>query len=216
MPGPQDTTRKSDPWAKPPHRIDAWRQAITDGDDAHERGHAQEAERLYREALAMAWTCGERHPRVAVSLSRIGRVYAEMRMGDQARELSRQAIDTLHEPPGNLEPDELILTYEALGEASYVIGQLAQAADLEEQGLGEQERWLGPDHVDVAATVTRMALLYDRLKTYDRAAACLERAMSICEKNFGSDHPRLEEYRGNYRTLLRKMGWHDEAAAFAK
>ena len=74
-----------------------------------------------------------------------------------------------------------------------------------------QEKTLGPDHADDAATKTSLAVLYESQSRYDEAQALLESAVAIQEKALGPDHPALATSLLPLSELYRRQGRQDDA-----
>ena len=72
---------------------------------------------------------------------------------------------------------------------------------------------LGPDHPDVAKSLSGLALLYQAQGNYAEAEPLYRRSLTIYEKVLGPEHPDVATSLANYAALLRKTGRADEAAA---
>lgn len=57
-----------------------------------------------------------------------------------------------------------------------------------EAELASRERTLGPDHPDVAESLTNIAILYNQRLEFAKAQPLYERALRIYEKARGPDH----------------------------
>jgi tetratricopeptide (TPR) repeat protein len=79
------------------------------------------------------------------------------------------------------------------------------ARPLLEQGLSIREKELGPNHPDVASSLSNLALLLCDTKEYEQARPLLERAVSICEKELDIEHPYMTASINNLAALLRTM-----------
>lgn len=189
-----------------------WTACIDKGDAAYIRDHQNEPEVWYRKALTLARTFGDRDWRIAVSLSRLARIYTAMSLSKQSAEFAVQALGATDWPVVGLQPAERILLYQALSESSFGIGQVEQAVNLVEQALEAEEQLYGPVHEEVGASLCRLATLYDRLGWYVNAETAIRRLIAITETLFGPNHFRMAEFHESLRNLLRKMGRPDEAA----
>ena len=78
---------------------------------------------------------------------------------------------------------------ESLAASDIGVGDYADAEALLTRALEIRERVLGPEHPDIAESLTRLARLYQAIYAYDKAETLLKRALSIREKVLGSDHP---------------------------
>jgi eukaryotic-like serine/threonine-protein kinase len=70
-------------------------------------------------------------------------------------------------------------------------GRYPEALALVEQAAAERERALGPAHLDVAASVHSVGVLYNREGRFREAIPLFERALRITEQALGPDHPEL-------------------------
>jgi tetratricopeptide (TPR) repeat protein len=60
-----------------------------------------------------------------------------------------------------------------------------------ERALESQEKFLGPDHPEVAAAATNLAYVLSRAGDYEAARPFYERALSNWETSLGADHPKV-------------------------
>jgi esterase/lipase superfamily enzyme len=74
-----------------------------------------------------------------------------------------------------------------------------------------QEKALGPEHPDVAATKTGLAGAYKSRQRYDEARALLESALAIQEKTLGVNHPALASSLLPLSEIYRALGRRDDA-----
>ena len=75
---------------------------------------------------------------------------------------------------------------------------------------------LGPDHPDVASSVTNLARLYVDLGRYADAEPLLKRALAIWEKALGSDHPDVALSLNNLAVLYSNQGRYVDAELLYK
>ena len=59
------------------------------------------------------------------------------------------------------------------------------------QVLEMRERTLGPDHLEVAASLNNIAVLLKMMGRYDEAEQLYKRSISIKEKALGPAHPQV-------------------------
>ena len=93
------------------------------------------------------------------------------------------------------------------------LGNYAAAEPLYRRSLAIREKVLGPEHPDVAASLSGLALLYQAQGNYAEAEPLYRRSLTIYEKVLGPEHPDVATSLANYAALLRKTGRADEAAA---
>ena len=76
---------------------------------------------------------------------------------------------------------------------------------LYERSLAINEKMLGGEHPDIAASLNGLASLHHAQGEYSKAAQVLKRALQISAKVLGEEHPEVTMYRANYRALLQAM-----------
>jgi tRNA A-37 threonylcarbamoyl transferase component Bud32 len=84
------------------------------------------------------------------------------------------------------------------------------------RALAIEERTLGSDHPEVAATLVGLADFYTVEKRYAEAEPLFRRALTIAEKAFPPGHPALARTLRRYARLLRAMGREGEAEALER
>jgi CHAT domain-containing protein/Tfp pilus assembly protein PilF len=95
--------------------------------------------------------------------------------------------------------------------ARYGEGKLDAAVPLAQRALVLREKWLGPDHVEVAKSLNNLALLYKEKGEYGRAEPLYQRALAIWEKELGHDHPGVAVGANNLARLYEAKGEYDRA-----
>jgi Tetratricopeptide repeat len=90
--------------------------------------------------------------------------------------------------------------------ALYRAGKFAEALPLARQVLAIREKALGPDHPNVAASLSSLADLYRIQGRYADAEPLLERALATLEKALGREHPNLGPSLNNLAALYRDQG----------
>lgn len=78
---------------------------------------------------------------------------------------------------------------------SFSRGEYDKAQPLYERALKIWEKTLGPDHPDVAHTLTDLAVLHLEQGRDTVGRPLLERALRIQEKALGPDHPDVQAIR---------------------
>lgn len=73
------------------------------------------------------------------------------------------------------------------------LGLYDAATDLDERALTASLERLGPDHPDVAETLSALGAVYRQQARYDESAAAHRRALAVREAAFGSEHPTVAE-----------------------
>jgi tetratricopeptide (TPR) repeat protein len=73
---------------------------------------------------------------------------------------------------------------------------------------------LGSEHLYVAASLNRLAVLYDNMGDYDKALPLSQRALNIHEKLLGPQHLYVATSLNNLAALYRHMGDYSKALPF--
>ncbi len=90
-------------------------------------------------------------------------------------------------------------------------GQYVEAQPLYQQALTIRERILGPEHDEVASSLTNLAELYHNQGKYAKAESLYQRALAICEKSLEPDDPEIARTLNNLATLYRAQGKYGQA-----
>ena len=110
-----------------------------------------------------------------------------------------------------MDAPEAIATLENLGEIYSSQGNYTEAEPLLSRVLEIKERKLGPDYLEVANSVSRLALLYYCETKYNAAEPLYKRALQIRKKNLGPRDPIVLQTMEFYAALLRQEGRKAEA-----
>jgi tetratricopeptide (TPR) repeat protein len=84
--------------------------------------------------------------------------------------------------------------------------ELRAARAAVEQALPIKEATYGPDHPQVANTLTNLGVVLDELGDLAGARAAQERALATDEAAYGPDHPTVAAILANLGIVLRKLG----------
>jgi tetratricopeptide (TPR) repeat protein len=82
-----------------------------------------------------------------------------------------------------------------------------------EGGTGDPAMDDRPLLYDTANSLNNLAGLYDSQGKFQEAEPLYRQALSIFEQKLGAQHPHTQTVRGNYASLLRKLGRDEEANA---
>jgi tetratricopeptide (TPR) repeat protein/tRNA A-37 threonylcarbamoyl transferase component Bud32 len=126
------------------------------------------------------------------------------RFDDAARwsRLAGLALRELEPRPGLRTAANLI----GLATVRSLTGDLAGANALQRQALAIQEEALGPDHLQVAATLQALTTSYMHLAAFPEALAASERSLKIRESVLGPTHGDVARSLTNQGLVLRRMG----------
>jgi tetratricopeptide (TPR) repeat protein len=87
------------------------------------------------------------------------------------------------------------------GNAWLDLGQPARARELHERALRTEEREFGPDHPEVAGTLTNLGRAWRDLGQPVQARGAFERALRILHACFPGGHPNIDVVAGNLRQV---------------
>jgi CHAT domain-containing protein/Tfp pilus assembly protein PilF len=96
------------------------------------------------------------------------------------------------------------------------LGRIADAQSFYKLALEIRELALGPDHPDVATSLSNLAAIYEERGRYADAELLLQRALAISEKAFSPDHPDLATKLNNLADLYITQGRFAEGEPLVK
>ncbi len=126
----------------------------------------------------------------AAMMTRMGNVYRELALYEEARPLLEHAVDLRRDEPG---PDRLELA-ESLYELARLRedeGEYATAQTLYQEALAIRELALGPDDVEVARALGGLGRVLELQGAFEQARKYHERALGILAATLGPDHPQV-------------------------
>jgi tetratricopeptide (TPR) repeat protein len=101
-----------------------------------------------------------------------------------------------------------------LNRSGYYLDDRAQYAEAEPlycRSVAISAKMLGPDHLDTAASLNNLAVLYRDQGRYAEAEPLFRRALAIHEKALGPDHPNTSANLGNLALLYCNQGRYADA-----
>jgi tetratricopeptide (TPR) repeat protein len=98
----------------------------------------------------------------------------------------------------------------------YQSGKFAEAIPLAQQTLVTWEKQFGPDHVNVATALNKLAVLYYARGRYADAEPLYKRSLAIREEALGPDHPDVAQSLNNLAALYANLGRYPDAEALLK
>jgi nephrocystin-3 len=93
-----------------------------------------------------------------------------------------------------------------VGQFLHEMGLYSSALPFAERSLAIRERALGPDHPDVASSLSNLAALYQAQGDYPRALPLFERSLAIRERALGPDHPDVAMILSELACLYHAQG----------
>jgi CHAT domain-containing protein/Tfp pilus assembly protein PilF len=95
-------------------------------------------------------------------------------------------------------------------------GDTAQVVRVWQQILAFSEKQLGPEHLDIATSLNKLALLYRAEGRYEEAEPLYRRSLAIREKVLGPGHPDTATILNNLGRLIESQGRYGEAESLYK
>ncbi len=163
--------------------------------------HLVQAHALYREHL------GDRH---TLTIATLREVAANQQAVEQVEEAERTLRAALA-----LNPNEE-LRLQILEDLAYnmrVAGKLEDSEKLYRQVLDGRRKLLGDSHIDVAAVMINLGMLYsaEGLAKYDEAEPLLIAGFNLTQELLGPEHPNTIRSLHNLAALYEDMGRFEEA-----
>ncbi|KZP20026.1 TPR-like protein, partial [Athelia psychrophila] len=175
-----------------------------------ERGRYDEAEALFRQALAgLEQQLGTDHPdtlRTANGLAFL--YYLQGRLGQA--EAMNQRVLAGQEQLGAGHSDTLHTVHD-LAVLYQMQGNYKEAESFYQRALAGRGQQLGVDHPATLNTVNALAGLYTRQGNYENAAALYQRALAGQQQQLGTDHPSTLSTVDNLAFLYDNQGHYDAA-----
>ena len=177
------------------------------------RGAYPEAERLFREALAIRRRdLGNEHRLVAETLNNLASVLSRTGRDAESEPMQQEAIAIFRKVYGDQHP-KLATALNNLGLVQMARGQEAKAEALLRESLAIRRARLGADHPDLAQTLGNLGLLLQQKKSYAEAEALSGEALAIRRRAFGaaSGHATIVQSLVNMGQLRQAQGRAREA-----
>jgi CHAT domain-containing protein/Flp pilus assembly protein TadD len=181
------------------------REANETGMRLHREGRYAEAERLYREALAVRKaTLGDRHTEYAQSLNNLAMLYRYTGRYAEAEPLLRETLAAYRAAVGDRHPVYAI-ALDNLGLLYRAAGRYGEAEPLQREALAVRKAVLGDRHPDYAKSLNNLALLYESTARYEEAELLLREA-AAAYKASGGRHPDYVQSLNNLAVLYQDTG----------
>jgi tetratricopeptide (TPR) repeat protein len=172
------------------------------------RGHRVEAERILKDALAMLEKLVDRdHRFVGIVLGKLGLVYHDQGLYDEAEQHLRRAQAIGEQAPGPKDLD-LAQTLKYLAKLHAIHHRYHDAVSLLERALAITEDRLGPDHYRVGYILCSLGhhYLHHLPGREVEAGDCYHRAYPLLERAFGPDHPEILSCLDGMATIAQRHG----------
>ena len=116
---------------------------------------------------------------------RLGLLLIKMGQSDKAQEVYEVLLDqTTNE-------SEKAPIYHQLGGVKYNQGEYQEAIIFHERSLEISQKFLPPNHPDLASSYNNIGLVYDRMGDYPEALSSYEKALKIQQQSLPPNHPNL-------------------------
>lgn len=186
------------------------------GDVSSAMGRNDEAEKFYREALAIAEKArGASHHEVASALAAIARLYRKVERYAESETLFKRALAMMEKLRGRDHKD-VADYYEGLAKLYEDSGRHREAEQFYQRALKIRETAHGPNDTAVAETVGGLAVTKQSLGKYADAEALYKRSLAIREKAAGPETEDVASEVHNLADLYRTMGRYEEAEVFGR
>lgn len=163
----------------------------------------KEAERLFRESLAMKRVLysGEAHPEVAMGLNNVAYVLQIEGQYDEAEEQYRAAYEMQRQLLGEEHPD-IALALNNLAFVAYLKGDLDTAVAMSRESLEIYQRTVGNEHPLVARGMSNLATWQMEKKDFAPAEQLLRDALDMRVKLLGPEHTDVAKSKTMLASLL--------------
>ncbi len=153
----------------------------------HSRGNRDNAERLYRQSLAIREKIlGREHPDVAESLTGLAGVLSLRRI-DEAERLARRSLSVREKALGENHPD-VAESLSRLAEVTLEIGKPSEIESHLRRAITIRETSLGQAHPDLAESLINLGVFFDKRSQCREAEAPMRRGIAILENAYGVNH----------------------------
>ncbi len=177
----------------------------------HELGRLDEAERLYRSAIAVHRNSPvPEHPDLATSLNNLAELLAERADYEAAENLHRKALVMRRKLLGDEHQD----VAESLNNLALLLqrkGDYDAAEPLYRESLQMHRKLLGEDHQRVALVLGNLALLLRSKGDYEAAEPLAREALALHRKLLGNEHPFVATSLNALALLLQGKGDYEAA-----
>jgi tetratricopeptide (TPR) repeat protein len=147
---------------------------------------------------------------VAISLSRLARLYSDQGRYSEAEPLFIRAL-TINEQQFGASHPNTATSLNNLAGLYYSIGRYSNAEPLLIRALEINEKQLGANHPTTATSLNNLAELYQLIGRYSDAEPLFLHALAIQEQQLGADHPDTAISLNNLAFLYESIGRYSDA-----
>ncbi len=179
------------------------------------QGRYEEAEALYKEALALSEkTLGPNHPIVVTILNSLATLYRNQGQYAKAEVLYQQAL-ALSEKTLGSDDTAAVTILNSLGILYRNQMRYEEAEALFQRALALSEKSPALDSITVS-TLNSLATLYRNQGQYAKAEALYQQALALSEKTLGPNHPIVVPIFLNLARIYQEQKQHTKAEALYK
>ncbi len=181
-----------------------------------EQGRPEEAESLYRRALAIHRRLGtERSQEAARTLNNLAMAVRQQKRLDEAEALLERALEIQRETVGEPHVD-VATTLNNLAAVVRRRGDLERAEALYREALTQRIAVLGDSHPAVAQSLNNVGFVLYQRGQVDAALERFREAYEIWRRAYEGDHPQLATALSNLGSICRRQERWDEAVAYLR
>jgi serine/threonine-protein kinase len=175
-----------------------------------EQYRLEEAETVYRQALAINRRIGEDTLALSVSMNNLAELYRRMENFPAAESLHRENLALARRIYGEPHPN-VAASMNNLALTLIAQEKLEEAEPFFRASLRMRQTLYGADHPDLAPGYRNLGGLMKSLGKYASADTLYHRALAINRKHFGADHPRVLSDVNVIGSLKKAEGDYDAA-----
>ncbi len=179
----------------------AWEGVVLDATGAFAEAEAASTKAYFAATRAAAWEIA-----ADAAIDLLDTVGHELARPADGRTWARHAADVALPQSGD--PDGLLEATRLRGLASlhFDAGEFTEAKALYTRVLVLRTAALGPDHLDVGASMSDVARTHAAMGSFKEAQELFEQALAIAQRTLGPDHPRIATSANNVATMLAYTG----------
>ena len=166
-------------------------------------------------ALALAQQkYGENDPYVAISYTKIGKVYNDLGEYDKALEFFQNALKIwLHVVVGN--HSFLATIYQDTSSVYNNLGKWDEALNFSQKALNIYLQIKGENHLNVASSYNDIGTIYSNLRKDDKAIEFFQKALKICLLHaLGESHPGVASIYNHIGCVYNDLGKYNNALEY--
>jgi len=174
--------------SKPSNEPSGWSAKEEEAESSFVAGNYTEAERLWREAIAIAEK--DNQLSLAETLNQMTHLYIKQKRYDEARTNLQKAL-AIREKALGKNSEKTAETQGNLALVEHKCGHDVEAEKLYKQVIATKRQ--AKSATSLAITLTNLANLYGEMKRFDEAKALYLEALDIDKKAYGADHKEIAQ-----------------------